>query len=135
MTTNPNDEKPYSEEDLRDAILRFSDAIKQQVFKLPAPSTVTAEVMNLCISLDRLAHMVAALRTASQPRDPFRHAVEQELVCAHLGVAGENDDEETARKKLAELIDWHIAVATDPAVNGGFKLVPATPASASEADG
>ena len=53
-------------------------------------------------------------------------AVDRELVNAHLGVANADDDVDTARRKLATLIDWHVAVATDPAVNGGFKLVPVT---------
>lgn len=31
---------------------------------------------------------------------------------------------ESLQEKLAQIIAWHVAVATDPAVNGGFKLVP-----------
>ena len=53
-------------------------------------------------------------------------AVDRELVNAHLGVANADDDVETASRKLSELIDWHVAIATDPAVNGGFKLTPVT---------
>lgn len=60
----------------------------------------------------------------AKPGDAYRKAVDQGRVVAHLGTAEATDDDETAVRKLGELIDWHIAVATDPAVNGGFKLVP-----------
>ena len=45
-------------------------------------------------------------------------AVDEEMVCAHLGVADAEDSFETAKKKLASLIQWNIAVATDPSVGG-----------------
>lgn len=45
-------------------------------------------------------------------------AVDEEMVCAHLGVADAEDSFETAKKKLASLIQWNIAVATDPRVGG-----------------
>lgn len=53
------------------------------------------------------------------------HAIDEALVVAHLGVANPADTYEQARKKLDSLIGFHIDVATDPAVNGGWKLVPA----------
>lgn len=51
-------------------------------------------------------------------------AIDEALVAAHIGVASESDDFETARKNLNALIDWHVQVALDPAVNGGRHLVP-----------
>ena len=45
-------------------------------------------------------------------------AVDEEMVCAHLGVADAEDSFETAKKKLASLIQWNIAVAMDPSVGG-----------------
>ncbi|GHH52982.1 hypothetical protein [[Pseudomonas] boreopolis] len=100
--------------------------------------------------LDALDEAMRAIEAADQARggevvaqeparilagiDPFRKAVDQELVCAHLGVTSENDDYESAKKKLAELIDWHVAVAIDPAVNGGFKLAPVTAPPAQAVD-
>lgn len=57
-----------------------------------------------------------AIRTA-QPVGWLR-AVDEEMVCAHLGVADAEDSFETAKKKLASLIQWNIAVATDPSVGG-----------------
>lgn len=50
-------------------------------------------------------------------------AVDEALVVAHIGVADKSDSYDTAKRKLDELIDWHIAVATDPRVNGGYRLV------------
>ena len=51
-------------------------------------------------------------------------AVDEALVVAHIGVANADDTYEQARAKLDSLIGFHVDVATDPAVNGGYKLVP-----------
>jgi len=56
--------------------------------------------------------------------NPYQRAVDTELVSAHLGIADSSDSYDKAKKKLDELIKWHIDVATDPAVNGGFVLAP-----------
>lgn len=52
-------------------------------------------------------------------------AIDDALVISHLDIADPNDDYETAKKKLNALIWWNIDVALDPAVNGGWKMVPA----------
>ena len=62
-------------------------------------------------------------------------AVDEEMVCCHLGVANPTDTYEEAKKKLAELIQWHVAVATDPTVNGGFMLAPVEPTPEMKAAG
>ncbi len=51
-------------------------------------------------------------------------AIDEALVTTHLGTAETSDSYETAKRKLGELIDWHVAVATDPRVNGGWQMVP-----------
>lgn len=56
--------------------------------------------------------------------NPWQLAVDHELVTAHLGIAADGVTREEAAKRLGELIDWHVKVATDPAVNGGFRLMP-----------
>lgn len=54
-------------------------------------------------------------------------AIDEALVVAHIGVANASDTYEQAREKLDNLIGFHADVATDPAVNGGWKLVPIEP--------
>ena len=51
-------------------------------------------------------------------------AADVEMTLAHIGVADESDDYDTASKKLRELIQWHVDVATDHRVNGGLVQVP-----------
>lgn len=57
-------------------------------------------------------------------RNSYDLAVDYELVLAHLGVTDRNDSPDEALRKLRLLIDWHVSVALDPKVNGGFVLVP-----------
>lgn len=76
-----------------------------------------------------LEQQLAALRaSASSNTDAIGwvRAADDELVCAHLGVANPSDTYEVARAKLIELIAWHVDVATDPAVNGGYRLTRAS---------
>lgn len=54
---------------------------------------------------------------------PYEKAIDQELICANIGCVCEGDDYETAQKNLSELIRWHVDVATDERVNGGYRLV------------
>ena len=54
-------------------------------------------------------------------------AIDEALVVAHIGVANESDTYEQAKVKLNNLIGLHVDVATDPEVNGGYKLVPIEP--------
>jgi len=53
---------------------------------------------------------------------PWVRVIDDAMICSHLGVADEFDEYNTAHKKLNDLISWNIAVATDPATNGGYKL-------------
>lgn len=75
--------------------------------------------------MDAAAAAESALAQQTSHRNPWQQAVDQGRVAAHLGIAGDGVTDEQAVEQLGELIDWHIAVATDPTVNGGFKLVPA----------
>ena len=59
----------------------------------------------------------------SQPEGWLR-AIDEALVVAHIGVANAGDTYEQAKAKLDNLIGLHVDIATDPAVNGGWKLVP-----------
>lgn len=79
-----------------------------------APMTVNVSV---------LRQAIAALTLP----DAYVRAVDRELVTAEIGVANNDDSFEGASQKLHDLIIWHVQVATDPAVNGGFVLVPVEP--------
>jgi len=56
--------------------------------------------------------------------DNWMQAADGMLVSAGIGVANADDALATAKRKLGELIDWHVAVALDERVNGGYRLVP-----------
>ena len=59
-------------------------------------------------------------------------AIDEALVVTHIGVANESDTYEQAKAKLVSLIGFHVDVASDPAVNGGWKLVPSVPEAVME---
>ena len=69
--------------------------------------------------------------TGAQPApsvpEGWLRAIDEALVVAHIGVANADDTYEQAKAKLDNLIGFHVDVATDPAVNGGWKLVPVEP--------
>jgi hypothetical protein len=74
---------------------------------------------------DPYANVPVYLQTP--PLDEFANigwlrAVDDEMTGAHIGVANLSDSYESARQKLNALIQWHIDVALDPAVNGGYSL-------------
>ena len=59
--------------------------------------------------------------------DGWLRAIDEALVVAHIGVANAEDTYEQAKAKLDSLIKFHVDVAIDPAVNGGWKLMPVEP--------
>lgn len=68
-----------------------------------------------------------AIIAALTPPEGWVAAADRELVAAEIGVAKTDDSTDVASAKLRALIDWHVSVATDPAVNGGYVLVPVEP--------
>ena len=69
-------------------------------------------------SLNTLDHMQYQGRPSrpeelAQP-NPWREAIDAELICTHLGTA---DSFFTAQEALEVLISWHVAVALDPEVS------------------
>ena len=72
------------------------------------------------------ARMAGAQPAPSIPEGWLR-AIDEALVVAHIGVANASDTYEQAKVELDNLIGFHVDVATDPAVNGGWKLVPIEP--------
>ena len=69
---------------------------------------------------------LARMRTKSVPEGWLR-AIDEALVTAHIGVANAHDTYEQAKAKLDNLIKFHVDAAIDPAVNGGYKLMPVEP--------
>ena len=73
----------------------------------------------------------AAKNHGAQPApsvpEGWLRAVDEALVTAYVGVANADDTYELAKAKLNNLIGFHVDVATDPAVNGGWKLMPIEP--------
>lgn len=74
--------------------------------------------------------VVRAIIAALTPPEGWVAAADRELVAAEIGVAKTDDSTDVASAKLRALIDWHVSVATDPAVNGGYVLVPVEPSEA-----
>ena len=52
--------------------------------------------------------------------DPWREAIDAELICTHLGTV---DSFHSANEALDALINWHIATALDPEVSASAKLL------------
>ena len=69
------------------------------------------------------ARDTGAQPTPSVPKGWLR-AIDEAMAVTHLGVADASDSYEAAKDKLNRLIGWHTDVAIDPAVNGGYRLVP-----------
>lgn len=58
------------------------------------------------------------------PQIPWVRVLDEEMVSTHQGVASGDDSYAEAKKKLSMIINWHVDVANDPAVNGGKKPWP-----------
>ena len=69
------------------------------------------------------ARVTGAQPAPSVPTGWLR-AIDEALIVAHIGMANADDTYAQAKSKLDTLIGLHVDVATDPAVNGGWKLVP-----------
>lgn len=66
---------------------------------------------------------IQAMQEIEQIKSGWLRAVDDNMTSSHVGVANASDTYHEARKKLSDLIEWHVQVATDPCVNGGFVLV------------
>ena len=52
--------------------------------------------------------------------NPWREAIDAELVCLHLGTV---DSFHSAKSALDALIDWHVSVALDPEVSSSAQAL------------
>lgn len=80
-----------------------------------------------CSRQYRAALAATETKPTSSVPDGWLRAIDEALVTAHIGVANAHDTYEQAKPKLDNLIGFHVGAATDPAVNGGYKLMPAEP--------
>ena len=83
-------------QDALDALLDFTSECKHMERSLPG---------EVDTAIDRLR---AAL--AQPVQSGWLRAVDEAMVCSHLGIADASDDYETAKKKLNDLIRWNIDV-------------------------
>ncbi len=58
--------------------------------------------------------LYAAPQTPQPARNPWRDAMDDELVCLHLGTTETFPE---PREALRQIIDWHVEIALDPAVS------------------
>lgn len=84
----------------------------------PAPSLASNDVSLISEGKTQPAQSVP---------EGWLRAIDEALIVAHIGVANPSDTYEQAKAKLDNLIGFHVDAATDPAVNGGWKLVPRPP--------
>jgi len=87
----------------------------------------SSEVMRCCPECGSEEATIPGAQPAPSVPTGWLRAIDEALVVAHIGVANESDTYEQAKAKLDNLIGFHVDVATDPAVNGGWKLVPSVP--------
>lgn len=74
-----------------------------------------------------VAAKLRGIASALDKPSPWVVAADTELVVANIDIASESDTYEQAIAKLNRLIHYHIDVATNPQVNGGYKLVKIEP--------
>lgn len=103
-----------------------AEAVVQETLRVLLDNLVIAQSLSKELrqrATDEARSYLSALRAQPQAREDAQpvgwlRAADEEMVCAHLGVAEAEDSYETAKKKLASLIQWNIAVAMDPSVGG-----------------
>ena len=113
----------------RDALRAKIEEMEKQFPICRVKDLKRAHYTTKVVGLDPDAWLYAlpgAQPTSSVPEGWLR-AIDEALVVAHIGIANESDTYEQAKAKLDNLIGFHVDVATDPAVNGGWKLVPTNP--------
>ncbi len=118
-----------------DAVNGFQTTIRTIISALTPPEghvVVTRNEAGQAVAVTRQDDEGRILSVIAEfgPTTGWAAAADRELVSAELGVAKIDDSTEVASAKLRELIDWHVSVATDPAVNGGYVLVPVEPTEA-----
>lgn len=73
---------------------------------------------------DTLQEVSTQLEERKGALNGWLRAIDEELVCSFLGIANPEESFEQAKIKLNRLLAWHVNVAYDPAINGGWVLMP-----------
>lgn len=112
--------------------------VRSQIIVALERSNNDEKPQDIALAILQAAMEVFVTETTPQPAIPpgyalipinnsWLRAIDEDLASTHLGVANPEDNYDTARIKLNALICWHVNVALDPQVNGGWKLVPVEP--------
>ena len=76
---------------------------------------------------DNKLYLAPGAQPAPSIPEGWLRVIDEALVTTHIGVANPGDTYEEAKAKLERLIGFHVDVAIEPTVNGGWKLVPIEP--------
>lgn len=79
---------------------------------------------NTCIQAVDMLEADGRVQQVAVPVYGWLTACDEEMINYGIGVANLSDSYSSAKVKLRALMDLHVAVATDPAVNGGLSLQP-----------
>jgi len=125
---NSFDEEGYCfDPDIAEIADELEDAIAE-LEKSDVPNTLSPKQMDenlkALIAGEQIPHL---LYPAPAVPEGWMRVIDEAMVSSHLGVANASDTYGEAKKKLNDLICWNIQVATDPAANGGWQLVPIEP--------
>lgn len=116
-----------------DALERQNDEMKEEVGRcLPGAMEEVAIWKRRALEAEDLNRkFIAEINGPTHMGEPapsvphgWLRAIDEALVTTHIGVANANDTYEQAKSKLDSLIGFHVDVAIEPTVNGGWKLVP-----------
>ena len=97
---------------LKDAEDIFKNAARKLLTQIQQQQLSSAPMSNISNS--------GAQTKISALENPWKECIDQELVTLESTA----DSFASPKDALKAIIDWHVAIATDPAVNGGFMLVP-----------
>ena len=113
--------------DFATSLRSAANVVQLQGQKAPPSFLKAADLFEQAAS--EIQQLKAQLSARQAVPNPWQQAIDHELVCLHLGVAGEAT-KESALKALQELIQCHVEIAINPQTNGGLSLQPHTEAQA-----
>lgn len=85
--------------------------------EIPSGAVSKVKARHLASLRDRITELSTA---PAQPADQWKQAIDDELVCCHIGTVDTFPDAKTALKNL---IDWHVQIALDPAISSDARAL------------